>query len=124
MAQCLSWCSPNSCSDLVECWSEGEGLGEREGPSETPRIVLQSPLFIELPGRLHAITQKLIIKRLQEALQKTLGIDSRSKFHLWGCGTCFLLSLLFALEFYSHPNICSVCSSSVFYKCHLSPFSV
>lgn len=50
-------------------------MGEREGPSETLRVMSQSPQFIELLGRLHAITQKLSIKRLQEAFQQTLGID-------------------------------------------------
>lgn len=48
---------------------------EGEGSEETWRIVTHPPVFMELPGRFGAITCKLVIKRLQEALQKTSGID-------------------------------------------------
>lgn len=73
MAPYLSWRSSSPWSDLEECWVEGAGLGG--GPSETQRIVPYPPLFTELTGGFDAITCKVIIKILQEALRKTLRID-------------------------------------------------
>lgn len=67
--------------------------------SETWRMVPQPPPPTKPPGGFD-ITHKLIIKRLQEALQKT----SRSAFPLWGCGPCLPPSLWCALDFYGHAH--------------------
>ena len=45
------------------------------GPSETRRVVPYPPPVTELPGGFDAVEWKVIMKRLREALGKTLGID-------------------------------------------------
>ena len=73
MTPYLSQRSPNSFADLEECLGGGGRFGEREGPSETWKIVSPASPATQLPGGFDAITCKLIIKRLQEALQENFG---------------------------------------------------
>ena len=87
----------------------------------------------QLPGGFDAILHKWVIKRLQETLQENLeNWYSRSRFHLWGCGTCFSPCLLFAVGFYSHAHllrmlwlcvlqVSSVTLSYLKLECEISP---
>lgn len=63
----------------VQIWRpvglEEGGLGGGRGPRRLGGQCSQPPLFSELPGGFDAITRKLVIKRLWEALRKTSGID-------------------------------------------------